>query len=497
MCNYSCKISNIVFWSIAISVLLILFNTHYAIITFPFPLEFREGHMMGTTSQLLNLINPYNIENYPQYYNSYGIVYNLVVYPFTFIFKNLLLTHRIVNAIFIFLSLFLIIFYNKVFFYKNLKFGIALLILLYSKLLLRETSVIRPDSLGVFLYLWAIFIVLKYEFSQKSLFFAAIISIIGFYTKPYFILSWVVVNIMMFVNKSWQKIFITNLFFLIFFGVTLIIINKIFPLYFYETLFGYNGSSPILMIYSLRQIYHFILNMLPIWGPMIILFLIRRKINYEIVFKILKHPLFYGSLIILFLLIFPLGTNNGAYMNYHYQLLLPLIILTIINIKLKFQLKPFFKDLLLITGFIILIPTILLQNTNQNYSFDEWKKIEIYTQQYEKILNSPMIAPLLIQQQKNINNSGVTGFIQYFKSNDITNYLFSLDLRLESKIKTYNDELFESVKNKTYGAIMVTESDGINYPNFETYGYKLKEKISIYYPQMNNSFELKIYCINP
>src|ERR1035437_620686 len=85
-----------------------LLYLHAEIILYPYPQEFREGHLMSTTKLLIDGINPYSLEVYPNYYNSYGILYNLVVFPFAYLFGCSLEIHRAVSALFIFSSLGLI-----------------------------------------------------------------------------------------------------------------------------------------------------------------------------------------------------------------------------------------------------------------------------------------------------------------------------------------------------------------------------------------------------
>lgn len=90
---------------------LVLYN--WSIILSPFPIEFREGHSMSSTTLLLNGIKPFTIDTYPQYYNSYGILYSLIAFPFMALFGNHLIIYRILNELFFIAAIASIIFQKK------------------------------------------------------------------------------------------------------------------------------------------------------------------------------------------------------------------------------------------------------------------------------------------------------------------------------------------------------------------------------------------------
>ena len=73
-------------------------------VTFPYPLEYREGGSQVTTQFLLNGENPFTLENQPLGANDYGIGYALAVLPLAAIFGNTLLVHRAVSTFFVLLS---------------------------------------------------------------------------------------------------------------------------------------------------------------------------------------------------------------------------------------------------------------------------------------------------------------------------------------------------------------------------------------------------------
>ena len=77
---------------------LLILAVQIKIITFPYPLELREGAIKLSTHTLLNGVNPYALANNPIYINGFGLLYNLLVLPFAALFGNLLQLHRLING---------------------------------------------------------------------------------------------------------------------------------------------------------------------------------------------------------------------------------------------------------------------------------------------------------------------------------------------------------------------------------------------------------------
>ena len=79
-----------------------IFIYHYELIVYPYSATLREAALQSSTSLLLRGINPYGLEQMPQYTNVYGIVYPLLVMPFAKIWGATLPVHRAVTAMFMF-----------------------------------------------------------------------------------------------------------------------------------------------------------------------------------------------------------------------------------------------------------------------------------------------------------------------------------------------------------------------------------------------------------
>lgn len=479
-------------WILIIGIAIYIVYLHFQTIFYPYSNEFREGHMMGTTDLLLKGINPYGFEKFPNYYNSYGILYSLVVYPFALLFGNSLDIHRVVTEIFVLASLFLLYNYNKKSVQKNTLISSIFFLLIYSLLLIRGTCGVRPDGLGMFLFLCSVLIPIKNNFSNKSFFYSGLFALLAFYTKSYFLIGWIAIAATLLFTKNYKKLIISNLLFGVVFLIVAIIISKLMPLYFYETIFAYNGSSDISIKFSFLQMTFFFVTLSPIF-ILVFLLILNKTPQKNIKDNLLHNKLSIVSIITFIILIFPLGINNGAFVIYHNQLLLPIIIILLIPLFIDININKTGKIIILISAFLLSLQTIYFSR-NIETPKGEWKEMENYIKNKSNILNSAVIAPLLIKQEKNIYETGVTGFISIYKSNTLTNLLFGHDKKIEIKIQSFFNDIDYKLINKKFDAIIISKKDEslYNISKVRKY-YILKKTLHLKLPQSTATEEVFIY----
>jgi hypothetical protein len=492
--NLACKDR----WSLSLWLLLsglacYLLYLHVEIILFPYPQEFREGHLMSTTKLLIDGINPYSLKVYPSYYNSYGILYNLVVYPFAYIFGCSLEIHRAINALFIFSSLGFIFISFKDIIKKNALLGATLGLLLYSLWLARETCLSRPDTLGIFLYLCSVIIPIKNKFSNRSLFWGGLCATLAFYTKSYFFSGWIAISAYIFLCIDYKKAIRINLLFLSIFLLLGFVVFKIMPLYFYETFFGYYGTTSVLFGYSIKQIVFFFLTVSPVLIYIVYLQLVASKGEKDKMFSLIKStPYSLVFIVILGLLFFPLGTNDGAYLNYHYQLLLPVLVILILILQGSYNYIKYYKPILFLMTVFLIAQTVYL-NRNFKTSIGDWGELEYFLSGKQNILNTPAIAPLLLRKNKTIYDSGVSGYGKLFRTSKITSALFGLDEDISRANEKYFQSINSQLSGKTFDALVLTGIDAIFYQQLDKSGYFLSKKIQLPLPHTMRGIELNIY----
>jgi hypothetical protein len=448
------KLVNVVLGIVLVVVLLCLITKHLDSIFFPFANDFREGHTYSSTFMLLNGENPYSINSYPVFINSYGILFNIVVYPFAYLFGNSVVLHRIVSSSFIFATLFLVFrqsFKNKDFYVFNL----ICFILLYSGLIYGPNSSVRPDGLGVFLFVCSIIIPVNSNFKKGSLVLSILFGLLSFYTKPYFLIGCIVILIyvFLFVNK-WRAILFSFIL-LVSFLILGYVVFKLMPLYFYETLFAYTSSLKIIQLaYSVKQLKHFFFFSLPFLPFLASIIFCKSGIN-----QLLSNS--YSRLLIMLLafLFFPLGLNSGAFLTYHFQIMMPVMCLFLLTLEskvvhsIKFNMWPLLLSVVLFFSFTYRYVSF---SKSVESDFESWESLSEYVDTKNNILASPLLSSLLIDKSKKIYDNGVSAFVNSKHHSEIANRLFGLDAMLDIRKRTYISDLRYKIHYQKFDAIIVS-----------------------------------------
>ena len=188
------------------SILIIAYGVYFNIrmMVAPGAQEYREGAMLATTALLLRGENPYAEGNMPVYTNVYGVLYNGVVAPFAGLWGTTFFIHRMITGIFLLLSsclIFALVRRSG----GGAILGLAGAAVFYHQLVSSYSVVARPDGTGLFLMLLALYLPWREEFSTKSLVLSAVLSVLGFLTKPYFISGLPCIACFLFLARSKRR----------------------------------------------------------------------------------------------------------------------------------------------------------------------------------------------------------------------------------------------------------------------------------------------------
>lgn len=491
---------------------------HFKLVVNSFPNEYREGAIILNTHLIVTGGNPYDLANQPVYTNVYGISYHLIVYPFAKLFGTTLPVHRAVSAFFVLASCF-VLFLAMRWIKVSLFLSLAATIIFYGHLLFFITPLARPDSLGLFLFLCSILIPWRYNFSLLSLIISILFAILGFLTKPYFVLALPYLTFYIFMFKSKLegiKYGILSSFFLL---VTVIILNNLFECYFNNTFFIHVNVAGSDGNYAIKQLLNYVKYNLGI-----ILILLWFVLNYivtvlnlnitEVNFKIIKSKLrltfnlfnfnkpliklnidliTFCFLVSLFLFYFKLGKHPGSYLVYIHHLISPFIIILVSKLlKYKRKLNIMFLILILINLFIISSSDFL---PKPEYSLKEWNNISALISRYQNILNSPAIVSILLEQGKTVYDSGQSEYFVF--GGERKSFLEILGVQNE-KVKKRNEQFLQNVKKsvvlKEYDLIILTKGNSpfISEDLIKKY-YQYQETISAPMPLTFENFELDIW----
>jgi len=462
-----------------------LLSYHFALVTFPFPEGLREGAMMTSTDALVRGINPYAMSLQPQLMNQYGIIYPLFVWPWAKFFGTTMLVHRIVTASFILASCVLIYFVLR-------KLNVPLLLnvwailMLYSSLIYPATSTptIDPGATGLFFFLLTIFVPWFYNYSYKSLLISIACGILAFYTKAYFLLGIFIMASFLFIFTSKIKGLFYVLLLLILAGISMVVVNQTLPAYFDNCFFtsinmAHAWSSmqrlheQVVKYGELHQWTFFLIGAIFLWHGFKTIHNYswdNIKKNIKIIFwslrlKGLKEPLFkldfplvlYVGTCSSFVLYLSLGRHTGAMLWYFFQLLSPFVLIAAVWL---FSRQAFWP--ILCVPFLIYNLYTMSADQNDkwfNKNMPGWPEVALVISQHQRILNSPLIAPLLIEQHKPIVDDGQA---EYFGSGGQRIYwmksIFKEDGRVMVQLMMYFQNIRAMVEKKAYDLIILQPS---------------------------------------
>jgi hypothetical protein len=488
------RICQIIFTVFLLYFALRLICYHLTLVTFPFPSALREGAMMTNTDALVKGMNPYDMSLQPQLMNPYGIIYPVLVWPWAKLFGTTMFIHRTVTAFFILASCVLIFFVLK-------KMNVSILLSIWAVLMFyasltfpgTSTPTIDPGATGMFFLLLTIFIPWFCRYSYRSLVISVLLGILAFYTKPYTFLGALIMSSYLFLFVSKAKSFFYGSLLLILSAISVMAVNHIFPAYFdncfFTSLNMTHAWSSAERLYLQIHLY----SGLHLWT--LVLIGICLLVTY---YK--SHALrgFSGIQLVLwagmwsaFVLYTSLGRHSGAMLWYFFQLLSPFLLISAVWIFNRHALWPIWC-----VPFLVLNLFTMTANHDHklfNKSVAGWPQLTQVISEYQHILNSPLIVPILVEQNKEFFDNGQT---EYFLSGSQRNGwmkgLFKEDDRGYVQMLFFFKNIRDKIENKEFDLIILQPSLlplGIG-DDIKKY-YKFEGELVLYAPQ-----DLKPYAVS-
>ena len=206
-----------------------------------YPMEYRENAPLFTSGLQLEGKNPYSVEHRPLCFAAYGIGYYWVSYPFARWFGNSYQTLRTVSVAFVVASCGMLIWglrTDKCPWWAALAGGL----LLFSQLGQGLSITARPDGFGLFLLLASLVVPYRHRFSSGSLALSAALSILGYLTKPYFVLGLPLVVLYVFLFDNKRKGLVFGLVGITALLASLAAINAVYECYLTDTVVAQRNS---------------------------------------------------------------------------------------------------------------------------------------------------------------------------------------------------------------------------------------------------------------
>lgn len=502
---------------------------HYQIISYPYPLEYREGAVMAPAYAMLKGENPFSLASQPQHTDVYGIVYHWVVYPLVRWLGVYPYVYRLVSGFFILAACALlsaVLRKEKVPFLLNA----SATLIFYASLLAPSTTtpIAGPHSLGLFLFLSSIYVPWSFNYSRRSLVISICLVILAFYTKPYFVLAAGAMALYLFLFISKRKGVLYGVIALGLLLITGVIMHRACDVYFNNTFFIHTNATDQSLSHCHRQFRTFLkyhagvlgllgLLLLP-WGRdrwktmgqkfkqglMAIVPAVKALqwsgFSRPLIDKALSLNSFFLGVSFLVLYFF-LARNGGSFMAYLFQLLSPFFLAAVFKTLGRAAGKWFWLmvPVLALNMYLFIDDHSLSKHLKARGSDgQEWKGIEAMVAKYHNILNSPAIAPLLIQYGRPVYDSG---FSEYFKMgayrSPVCEKFFPLDGRITERHYRSMEAIRRMVREKKFDLIVLTK----NYAPFasqdiEQY-YEYKGEVKIALPHMSQHWVLVVWRPKP
>lgn len=506
----SLKSRPISFWILLVGASLSIAWSLYferVILSTPYEIGYREGAPQVITQMMLDGQNFSNFEYQPLGYNAYGLGYHLAVIPFALIFGSTLFIHRAVTFIFILLSTaigFWIVFHQR----HNTSLALICSAFIMVAFMGWGGVGSAPTTMGTFLFLAATFIPLLLDFNNKSIIFSAILALIAFHTKAYFVLSFGIVISYLFLFISKKKALIYGTLFFILFLLAFAIIRAMYPLYFVNTIYG-NASNTFRTFERLyTQLFWLSVYFLPVLTLSIIMFQKKgeNKSSQPIEFKYnilnLEKPLLnlppnylaHAFMISFSAFVFILGSHVGNYLAYSYELVVPTFLFWFFaNFEQKRTLT-FIQATLIVFNlsywqYITLNPQMLDQKSST-----QWEHIFSYLKPSLKVLNSPTITSRMVELGMTPVDSGQTD-VYYLMDPYPTNLIMGPSYAdyYEDGVE-YTNSINESILNQEYDLIITTKDVDVFYDvNLISEKYEMVDQLILYMSATNQKWVVEVW----
>ena len=173
---------------------------------------------------------------------------------------------------------------------------------------------------------------------------------------------------------------------------------------------------------------------------------------------------------------FKLGRHEGAVLTYFFNLISPFLLIIVFR-QVKMQSK----------WQMIFIPLIIMnlwQCTSSWYlprlvhDIESWGNIRKLVSEHQNILNSPAIVPMLVEQNKEVYDSGQSEYFKYGADRrSVFKLIFLPDHRITKRYGRFLEDIRKSVMEKRFDLIILTDMQS---------PYISKEEINHYYKYMGS-----------
>jgi len=457
----------------------------------PYPLDNREYVATSGTALLLQGKDPYGMDQQPSFLYAYGFVQSLVAYPFAEIFGPTLQLHRAISCISIILC-------SLTLFWALRTSGISTALAWTGALLLLNHLAYawpinaKPDALGLLFFLLSVVIPYWGEFCWWSLLASIFLTIVAFYTKPYYVLGAPFLATYLFIFRTKEVGIKVGVIFLVLLALSVIGVNRVSPLYFSCTFFcNLNLASKA----SLGHLVETLLRYCPLGLGMFVALAweaIQNSVNLSLrkwlpcwnLFEIRK-PLWTSPnlewptfLLISSTIVYlgRMGTHLGNGINYIFELVLPFLIWrAFITIGIRLPNRMSLLIFLQLTVVVVAVAVTPRIYSVMRYAGDEarsWNHASELLSNYHDVFSDIVFASIDAQQGKEIYDCGLAEYWKCCIPHNPSRYIKTYEKRCQERV----DEITWKIRTKQFDAILLGVDGSPLLPNglVPQYYYKVE-----------------------
>jgi hypothetical protein len=464
---------------------------------FPFPLGYRDGAPILEAMVLHQGGNPYLLANFPEKMYVYGPIYPIMIMPWINLIHPVMLIPRLICVFSLILSV--ILFYALL---RSQKVSIlgafaGSMIMGNALCLVIKINSAGPDLPAFFFMIFGMYILQKTGLAFRGLLLSAILAVVCFYIKEYFIIPFLLfsVYLVLFQPKPKGLVYVGSMAFLLL--ISAFILRWTCPLYFRYTILHHlnmfsNDFGHLVMQLTAFVTWYAILLIL-VLGSVVLKSLRRIRSGnrrFGIDFRSWEKPIIEGVeidiyvagfILMMIIMIFSIGRNAGNTHTYFQELPLPLLIIAGFSFIAQEIRKSIIKNALYIACLVSLVPLCVGYQINFEKYAEAFQLLEKRADQCQVIYGSPMMDIYLINRNQDpIYNSGHTDFattVLYAKNPWIQKILGGNDGQIENKWITWSEMLGAKVKNQEFDCIIVDrQTTRLGYSSISDY-YELETVI--------------------
>ena len=493
--------------------LLVLVVYAYCILSDTHPITSREGAALAPLYLMQKGQSPYDLAHLPAYYYAYFFMQQYISFPVVKLFGLNLIVLRILGHVFILGACFL--FFKaakKISGNKSLSFLTT--IIFYSGSLYLNTSEARADAFGLFFYIAAISAC--FIFDNKFFRFSVLVlaSLLGFFTKYYFIASLLIVLVYELIIFSRKRLGMLLSISLLFSGISILLVSKFIPGYYTVFLQPFLVTGTIFkkdLFFAFKQFAVFLVLLLPIIitviaasGKKIVtnipfnVLLSRNKFDSLSITERTESYLVWGVVASTCGTILFLATNIGNQMTYLLHLMLAWYLWYALFLYRKFNIAEsrFYNSIVVCLLFFV----ILLRPWNYfTKSSGDWQKAYSYIDKHNQIFASCVFAEHIISTNKQLYNSGHTEFFPAIKKNSVylqddSTLIGYVNPGVMEASNRYYEMLKANIVNKRFDLIILDNTISVGHFATEIEeNYIITDSCNIYLPHSRHLIEVQMF----